>query len=225
MTPPILGLSLDLDDTLWPVAPALAGADAALVGWFAREAPKALAGHDPGSLAALRRAVFAERPDLAHDFSALRRLMIERLLVAGGYPATLADAAFEAFFAARNAVRFYDDVLPALERLAARFPIVAVTNGNADLARMPVAHHFRATVYARQVGHPKPHRAIFDHACAVLSVPPARVLHVGDDLALDVEGARAAGLQAIWMDRGGRDDDVPAPRVTDFLELADRLGC
>ena len=64
----------------------------------------------------------------------------------------------------------------------------------------------------------------------LLIVAPHEVLHIGDDLALDVHGALAAGLQAAWVVRPDiHPDPVPAPAgthhvVEDLLTLADRLG-
>ena len=143
----------------------------------------------------------------------------------------LADAAFEVFFAARQEVVLFDDALAALKRIAARYPVLGLTNGNADLQRVGLAAHFRGCITAREFGMGKPEPAIFHEACRQLGVPAAQVLHVGDDPLVDVAGALRAGLQAAWV---RRDDAVPAaisaldtqPQfiVTDLAELADRLG-
>jgi putative hydrolase of the HAD superfamily len=127
-------------------------------------------------------------------------------------------------------VELFADVLPALARLAARWPIVALTNGNADVHRVPgLGQHFHAALSAGDLGLAKPAPAVFAAACQRAGALPARTLHVGDDPALDVDGALAAGLQAAWVRR----PDLPAngtPRgqaqhvVADLHALADRLG-
>jgi putative hydrolase of the HAD superfamily len=49
------------------------------------------------------------------------------------------------------------------------------------------------------------------------------VLHVGDDPEADIEGARAAGLRAVWLNRGGvpwpARSEAPELRVRSLVEL------
>jgi len=54
-----------------------------------------------------------------------------------------------------------------------------------------------------EVGHHKPERQIFERAVQSLQVPPAEILHVGDSVAEDLEGAAAAGFQSVLLDRSG----------------------
>jgi HAD superfamily hydrolase (TIGR01549 family) len=152
------------------------------------------------------------------------------LLAAGDDPA-LARPAFEAFFEARQQVDLFADVLPALGRLSARWPIVALSNGNADVHRVPgLGRYFHAAVSARDLGLAKPDPASFAAACARAAAEPGRTLHIGDDAALDIDGALDAGLQAAWVCRPGLPSADLAPRgrphhvVASLAELADRLG-
>lgn len=223
-------ITLDLDDTLWPMAPTLRRAEAAMQAWLLHNAPATVAAHDKAAWLTLRRSVVADRPEWAHDLSALRHETIRRALLAAGDDPALADPAFEAFFAERQRVDLFDDVLPALARLAARWPVVALSNGNADVQRVPgLGRHFHAAVSARDLGLAKPAPAAYAAACARAGADPAATLHVGDDAALDVDGALAAGLQAAWVRRpGGPDSGTPvrSPQhvVASLAELADRLG-
>src|SRR6185437_4937360 len=110
------------------------------------------------------------------------------------------------YFAARNSVELYPDSLPALQRITARWPLVSLTNGNADLQRIGIHAHF-----ADQLG-----------------VAPAEVLHVGDDPAMDICGARDAGLRTAWINREGRPWPTgmgPPPELDlpDMAALADWL--
>jgi FMN hydrolase / 5-amino-6-(5-phospho-D-ribitylamino)uracil phosphatase len=211
----ILAISLDLDDTLWPVEPAIRNAETRLHEWLTSEHPAVATTYPIAAMRTLREAIDRERPDLAHDFTAQRLLTLERAFVACGVGAEHVDAAFEIYYAARNAVECFPDALPALTALAARFPLVSISNGNADLARIGLDHHFRATITARDMGFAKPDRRIFDAACAKLGVLPEHVLHVGDDPALDVVGARGAGLRTAWLNRGGATwSHGPAPDLT-----------
>ncbi len=222
----IRALTLDLDDTLWPIWPTIERAEAALHAWLGAHAPRVAQRFDPAAMRAAREAVARERPDWAHDLSAQRRESIRRLLAAADEDEALAGPAFDVFFAERQRVDLYEDALPALQRLAARWPVLALSNGNADLGRVGLSAWFRGSLGARELGVGKPDRRIFDEACMRLGCAPHEVLHVGDDLALDVRGALDAGLQAAWVRRGdaAHDPAVPCWQGPDLLALADRLG-
>ncbi len=207
----IKALTLDLDDTLWPVWPAIERAEHELHAWLAQNASATARRFDVAALRGLREAVAAENPHWGHDFTRMRRESLVRALTLAGDDAALADPAFDIFFAARNRVELYPDTRPALEALARRWPIVALTNGNADLRGIGLAAHFTATVSAREFGVGKPDARIFHEACRLARALPHEVLHVGDDWALDVAGAHAAGLRSAWMRREG---DVPMPAGT-----------
>ena len=230
--PRIEAISLDLDDTLWPVWPTIERAEIALHAWLLRAAPRtADLLLTPGVLRELREATARERSDLAHDMSALRRESIRAALRRSGEDPALAEAAFDVFFDARQQVVFYDDALPALEALSSRYPLVAISNGNADLRRTGVDRWFRAGFSAQQFGTGKPHRAIFEAAAASVGVAASAMLHVGDDAALDVVGARGAGMQAAWLVReNGQDpafawpsDARPQATVATLTALCDLL--
>ena len=103
-------------------------------------------------------------------------------------------------FAAPDAWRIYEDVVPTLEALAARgLKLGVISNWDERLrplwSRLKLAGYFEAIVVSREVGSAKPARGIFEHAVRKLGLPPGAILHVGDSLAMDVRGARAAGLR------------------------------
>lgn len=206
----ISAISLDLDDTLWPIWPTIERAERVLHAWLLREAPKtAELLVTPGVLRELRQATERERSDLAHDLSALRRESIRAALRRAGEDPALADPAFDAFFEERQRVELYDDALPALKWLSERYPLVAISNGNADIHRTGVGRWFRTAFNARAFGSGKPHAPIFRAAAASVGLLPRDVLHVGDDAALDVVGALDAGMQAAWLVRSTDDERKP----------------
>ena len=222
----IRAITLDLDDTLWPIEPVMLRAEQRLDAWLQEHCPRA-AGHYPiPAMRALRERVAGENPHLAHDFTAQRHLSLRAALVPHGYGDEHVAAAFSEFYAARNDVECYADALPALTRLAARFPLVSLSNGNADLDCIGLARFFRFSITARDFGMAKPAPQIFHAACARLGLPPETVLHVGDDPELDVAGARAAGLRSAWINRvDAQWSQLQAPdlSVRDLHELADAL--
>jgi len=199
----ILAISLDLDDTLWPVEPAILSAEQRLDEWLREHHPQVASRWPIPAMRELRDLTSRERPDLAHDFTAQRLLTLERAFATCGVTREHVAPAFDVYYAARNTVDFYDDTLPALAALSARFPLISVSNGNADLERIGLKHHFRHSISARDLGVAKPSAEIFHAACDRLGVAPEHVLHVGDDPLLDVAGARDAGLRSAWLNRSG----------------------
>ncbi len=68
----------------------------------------------------------------------------------------------------------YDDALPALKWLSERYPLVAVSNGNADIHQTGVGRWFRTAFNARAFGSGKPHAPIFRAAAASVGLLPQR---------------------------------------------------
>ena len=225
----IRAVTLDLDDTLWPVWPTIRRAEEVLLLWLKEHAAQtAQVFSSPEALRAIRVQVEQERPDLRHDLSGLRKASIAQALRQSGDDENLAIPAFEIFFAERQRVQLFDDALHALEFLAARWPVVAVTNGNADVRQMGLGHFFQDSFNVQRTGFAKPDVRIFDCAAQALQVPLSAILHVGDDAKLDVVAARDAGMHAVWLNRAGLDwaveDQHPPTTVASLLELCDLLA-
>jgi putative hydrolase of the HAD superfamily len=197
----IRAITLDLDDTIWPIEPVMMRAEAVLDAWLQEHAPGTAAHWPREARRALRDEVAGSHPHLAHDFTRQRMLTLERMLTEAGDDLALAQPAFDAFFAARCEVEHYEDSVEALQRLAARVPLAALSNGNADLRRIGLMHVFRFQLGAREHGAAKPASSIFHAACNRLGFAPGEVLHVGDDVEMDVLGAHRAGLRSCWINR------------------------
>jgi FMN phosphatase YigB (HAD superfamily) len=73
------------------------------------------------------------------------------------------------------------------------------------------APHLAAVVVSQRVGTIKPHPAIFAAAREALGSPsPGAILHVGDDWAADVVGAKRAGWRAAYLASRPADSPLPA---------------
>ena len=221
----IKAISLDLDDTLWPIWPTIERAEKVLHDWLVHNAPMAAAlFSSPAALREIRDHMATNRPELKHDLSAVRRESIRLALYRAGENPLLAEKAFEVFFAERQRVDLFDDARPALEYLAARFPLVTISNGNADLSRVGIAQFFRAAISAREFGVGKPDPRIFHAAAGAVDVTPGDMLHIGDDATLDALGALNAGMQAAWVNRSDHlwpHEQQPHVTVSHLTELCD----
>jgi len=68
--------------------------------------------------------------------------------------------------------------------------------------------HIDVVVISEEVGFRKPRREIFEATLQRLEVSPEQAWHVGDNLRADVEGARGAGITAVWLTRRVRDPEA-----------------
>lgn len=221
-------LSFDLDDTLWNVEPVIARAESALSAWLGGRHPGLADRYGPDVARDMRRRVALTHPDRAHDLSFVRTESLRWLARDAGLPAELADEAFAVFHRARNDVVPYPDVPSALPALASRFPLYALSNGNADIRRTVLAAHFRLGVSAGEVGVAKPDPRIFRHLLDRIGCRAEEVVHIGDDPVADVAGGRGVGCRTVWINREGRpwprELEPPDAVIGDLGELIALLG-
>jgi len=104
-----------------------------------------------------------------------------------------------------------------------------ITNGftalqQARLERTGLLEYFDLLVISEQVGHAKPHPAIFDYALAKMGHPPRnRVMMVGDNPDSDILGGINAGFATCWLnaDNRARPEGInPTWQVASLHELA-----
>jgi FMN hydrolase / 5-amino-6-(5-phospho-D-ribitylamino)uracil phosphatase len=223
----VKAISLDLDDTLWPVWPTIRRAEQVLQDWLRPQAPRSADFLSvPEQRLALREEVQRRRPDIGHDLGTLRREVIRLALERHAEAVALVEPAYAVFIAERMKVDLFDDALPALHWLSARFPVVALSNGNADVHQVGIGEFFKAALSAQDMGMGKPDSRFFHAAAHAAGVAPHEVLHVGDDAALDVLAGREAGMQTVWVNRADKawtHEAQPHARVRDLSQLCDLL--
>ncbi len=76
MSFPVRAITLDLDDTVWPIAPVMVRAERVLADWLREHAPRTAERWPLPKMRELRDAVAAEHPDLAHDFPRQRLIAL-----------------------------------------------------------------------------------------------------------------------------------------------------
>lgn len=229
---PLKLVCFDLDNTLWPVDPVIARAEQETWRWLAGRAPELIAGPDVEALRAIRLDLLRARPQYMHNLTALRRDAMTIAFMQAGLtePAArdLAGAAMAVFLEHRNAVTFFPGARELLEALAGRYRLAALTNGNADLARIGADHLFDVVLSSESVGRAKPDPAMFAQALADTGVAARDALHVGDHPEQDVLAARRHGLGAVWANplRLPRPSSLPdeVPAFEDYDELERLLG-
>lgn len=196
-------ITFDLDNTLWDVEPALIKAEQAQQQWLLQHRPGAVSVFDHAALLAFKKSVWRRHPELLHHVSKMRTQMLYELQIAGGYSElearSGAQQAFELFLGERHQVVLYEEALGVLERLAQRYTLGALTNGNANIYKTDAADYFDFAFSAEDIGASKPHPAMFEAALKRTGVAAKQIIHVGDDAEHDIRGARDIGMHTVWV--------------------------
>ena len=125
---------------------------------------------------------------------------------------------------ARARYEVFDDVVATLSELRESYALALVTNGASCLQRDKLAasglsDYFDAVVVSADLGIAKPAAAPFTHARSLLRVAARATIMVGDSLSRDVDGAIAAGLGAVWLNRSGRTRPEDRPELVEIASL------
>jgi len=117
------------------------------------------------------------------------------------------------------------ETLEGLRARGLRTAVVSNADGRVEalLNAAGLGVHLELVVDSHYEGVEKPNPAIFRRALARMGVRAERAVYVGDIYAIDVVGARAAGLAPILIDSAGGYLDADCPRIERLAELLDHL--
>jgi len=201
----IRAICFDLDNTLWEVGPVLERAERILADWLEARYPRIPQLFSPGAVLEVRAGILAEQPERAHDLTFLRHESYARMAQAAGYDRSIAQEAFALWHAARNRCVPFAEVVPSLGQLAGMsYRLATLSNGNADLEVIGLAHHFEVRLHAAALGCAKPDSRAYAALADALTLQPAEILFVGDEPQADVIGPRSVGMQTVWVNRGAQ---------------------
>jgi FMN phosphatase YigB (HAD superfamily) len=136
----------------------------------------------------------------------------------------------------RPRVLMFDDVRETLKRLKELgIPMGIITTRNAgvdlginlgkvehELADLGVAEYFSFIIGLSPTGQAKPHASVFAAAAAAVKVSIEELLHVGNDIYADYEGALEAGAQGALLDRHELFTDVTG-RISSMNSILTRF--
>lgn len=210
----IAAITFDLDDTLYDNRLVIQRTEQEALAFVQGYHP-ALKGLENNELHRLRQSLRESEPDIYHDVTEWRRRSVERAMLEAGLTAEEAAAGAEAamvnFAKWRSRIDVPQETHDTLARLAKKWPLVAITNGNAQPELFGLGDYFRFVLRAGPDGRSKPFSDMYHRAAERLDVAISDILHVGDDLTTDVAGAIRSGMQACWI----------KPQGADLLKAAD----
>ena len=158
------------------------------------------------------------------DYDEIRRRSFLRMLDHVGYTGPdLSTRLNEVYLKHRyNDIKPYEDVVPMLDALGSRFKLGLLSNGNNYPEYFGLADRFDFAVYAQDIGIEKPDPRTFQITAQRAGCGLEQLLHVGDSLVTDVEGAQAVGVRAVWLNRDGASNETgikPDYQIASLAEL------
>ena len=170
------------------------------------------------------------------NFDRLHRLSLDQVLRDNGLE-DFDEATREELTGAWERLPAWPDTAQGLARLARRFTVATLSNGNRS--QLAALVHFTGLPFQRLLSaedfrHYKPDLEVYLGAASQLGLEPAQVMMVAAHKS-DLRAAQSAGMRAAFVQRplekgpeGGADllPDPPADvQATDFVDLAEKLGC
>jgi putative hydrolase of the HAD superfamily len=123
-----------------------------------------------------------------------------------------------------SVVQLYPETRSVLNLLRTRGYVLGLISNHNDRLLDVLKYHrldttFRSVTYSQEVGAEKPSPAVFARALERAGCLASEAVHVGDSLQADVDGARACGLRAVWLNRDGRPGETAARTIRTLSEL------
>ncbi|WP_421419158.1 HAD-IA family hydrolase [Pseudoalteromonas lipolytica] len=198
---PVSVLSFDLDDTLYNNHPIIKSALQAQADYLANI--EQWPADSMNYWLTCRDNALKQDATLVDDVTRWRQAALFYAMQDLGFEHDLAkhhaEQAYQAFADARSQITVADDVLELLEKLGRHFRLIAITNGNVEVEKFNLNGVFELVLQAGPHGKAKPHAALFNNAAQLLNVAHSEILHIGDSLDTDVQGANNAGCQSVWL--------------------------
>ncbi|MCT4707383.1 5-amino-6-(5-phospho-D-ribitylamino)uracil phosphatase YigB [Enterobacteriaceae bacterium H16N7] len=221
---PVAALTFDLDDTLYDNRPVIERTELESLSFVQNYHPSLSTLKKPDFMR-LRQAIRLAEPDIYHDVSEWRRRAVEQAMLDAGLSveeaAAGATAAMANFAEWRSRIDVPEETHDTLAKLAEKWPLVAITNGNAEPHLFGLDKYFKFVLRAGPHGRSKPFNDMYHLAAQKLDVPLTHILHVGDDLTTDVAGAIRCGMQACWINlRDGDLMQIDDSRLLPHLEIS-----
>ncbi|PLW93139.1 MAG: noncanonical pyrimidine nucleotidase, YjjG family [Marinilabiliales bacterium] len=121
--------------------------------------------------------------------------------------------------------------LEILEYLKSKYELAIMTNGFKEvqypkLDRSGIRDYFKYIFISEEIGVNKPDIKIFNHAVETMNTSAEYCLMVGDDFAVDIEGAANAGIDQIYFNPAleeGKHELAPTFRIRKLKEMEDFL--
>lgn len=110
--------------------------------------------------------------------------------------------------------------------MASKYPLTIISNGFKEVQyykfeHSGLANYFTHTLISEEVGINKPQPGIFEIALEHNGVTAEEALMIGDSYSSDIAGAKAAGIDQVWIHEGETEETATyiVPKITDILNI------
>lgn len=201
---PFHAITLDLDNTLYDNNPIITHAEEKSIIFLKKYHP-ALHKFQINDYYLSRLITLIKEPKIYHDVTHWRWKTIQTILLKSGlnkHKAQLgADQAMDIIIYWRNKINITIKTHNILSALNSKWPLIAITNGNANPIAFGLHKYFYDILIAGKNGRAKPYTDMFYLASKRLGIACKYILHVGDNLITDIQGAIHANMQACWINQ------------------------
>jgi len=232
-------VSIDLDDTLWNIEQTIVRAEKRIADfaydYLGNEYPTV---RQFFLCPEVKKEAYIANKHLLEscNLSEYRKGLFKHALLRAGHPGSeeVIDNLYTEYYRHRNDVIFFDGAREFLEHIthpsseSERYLLVALTNGNADLASVGIQSAFHAHVKATmECMRPKPDPSMFHYTLQITDGLRTHhtPVHVGDDPVRDVAAARGSGFRTVWVNVLQKEWPKEIPRAdAEVTHLADLHG-
>ena len=126
------------------------------------------------------------------------------------------------------------DAKPTLEKLRKKYRLGIISNFAIPecviklLRNNDIEKQFDAIVISGAINKRKPSEEIFKSALMLMNLSPSEVIFVGDTIDADIEGAKAVGIKAIYIERRPQKQSekfCPDKTIKSLRELPELIDC
>ncbi|SFD45373.1 HAD-IA family hydrolase [Pseudoalteromonas denitrificans] len=212
-------LSFDLDDTLYDNKPIIKSAIAAQFDYIKKIKiwGNKWVEQGPDFWHKCRTTVQKEVPGIEQNVTLLRQTALKygfKYIGLNEQDSQMhAHKAYKAFIDTRSQIIVKPEVLTLLKKLSKKYTLIAITNGNVDISQFSLKNSFEFLLMAGFDGPQKPAPNMFELAANKLNVSLSNILHIGDNLDSDIQGANNIGCMSCWLNE--------EPIKTQYKGLAD----
>lgn len=228
----IKAITFDLDDTLYDNSDIVEKSEEEIVKYLQRY--EGLHHLTVSELHLEKKTVQAAQREIYHDVVAWRMETIKSLLnkakISPENMVNIINETMDMFNFWRHKMHVSPSTHTLLTKLATIVPLAVITNGNVDIDKIGLRDYFQFSLRGGADGRSKPFPEIFELAVNKLAVPAGNILHVGDNLITDVNGAINNGLLACWINIMNQDifhladaRCLPHIEISQLLELENLL--
>ncbi|MDH2927511.1 HAD-IA family hydrolase [Lonepinella koalarum] len=220
---PFSVISFDLDDTLYDNTEIIKLAMQEFIALLREKSQ--IAELDDKMWGIYRNQVFQQDPIGCEDVTQWRINTIQVLLQEQGKTAVeierISQNCIDHFLHWRHQINIPQQSIDVLNQLKQHFRLVAITNGNVEPERIGL-EQFDLVLTGGVQGRAKPEADLFHQTARYFGIKSSEILHVGDHLVADVQGAIQAGCQAVWLNLSGKGiGQFSEARLLPSVEMAD----